>query len=246
MLKFPRRRRIYLMRHAEAAYVDENGVVTDDPRNVPLTSLGREQAQTQGRVLADIQPDRIICSGLPRTVETLSIVMQAAQLDSPPMVELVPELEEIQGMKGNRQWPPANGQSSAEVLAEIANPWAHGATPNAKFLGGEAFADFSARVSIKWDEILAQQNWQTLLMVLHGGVNRMIFNHVTGLDWRGDLCFEQDNCCINIIDVDDTLPARFLIRGVNITAYNLSKHGIVLTNMEATAARLAEQHLETQ
>ena len=61
-----------------------------------------------------------------------------------------------------------------------------------------------------------------------------------GLDWRGDLCIEQDNCCINIVDVDDTDPRRYLIRGVNITAYNLSKDGIVLTNMEATAKRVAD------
>jgi hypothetical protein len=45
---------------------------------------------------------------------------------------------------------------------------------------------------------------------------------------------------LNIIDVDSTQPRRYLVRAVNLTAYNLAKHGIVLTNMEATAKRVAE------
>jgi broad specificity phosphatase PhoE len=228
------------MRHGEAAYVSPEGVVTTDPRNVPLTPEGRAQAKTQGKVLADIQFDRVICSGLPRTAETAQMVLAQSQYKTQPEVEVVPELEEIHGMKGDRKWPPDNGQSIAEVLADIANPWAHGARPEATFLGGEAFADFDQRVSTQWDKFISAQDWEVALLVLHGGVNRMIFNHMIGLDWRGDLCIEQDNCCINIIDVDDTTPRRYLIRGVNITAYNLSKDGITLTKMEATAKRVAD------
>lgn len=240
MLNFPNRRRVYLLRHGEAAYVATDGTVTSDPRNVPLTATGREQAAVQGKVLAGIEFDRVICSGLPRTLETTSLVL--AQNDRSPRVEveILPDLEEIQGMSGQRQWPPLDGQSTAQVLADIANPWAHGAKPDATFLGGESFAAFDLRVSRAWDKVMADTSWQSLLIVLHGGVNRMIFNHMIGLSWRGDLCFEQDNCCINIIDVDDTQPRRYLIRGVNITAYNLSKDGIVLTNMEATAKRIAD------
>ncbi len=239
MIEFPRRRRIYLMRHAEAAYVSPEGVVTDDPRNVPLTSQGREQAHTQGGVLKNIRFDRVICSGLPRTVETANIVL--AQSDTRwPALEHIPELEEIHGLKGDRQWPPPDGSSVAEVLSDIANPWAKGALPGATFLGGEAFTSFAERVVRNWEHIISDDSWDTTLMVLHGAVNRMIFNHATGLNWRADLCFEQDNGCINIIDIDETQPRRYLIRAVNVTAYNLSKEGIVLTNMESTAQRVAE------
>ena len=240
MLDFPRRRRIYLMRHGEAAYVSPEGTVTDDPRNVPLTPIGRSQAETQGQVLADVKMDRVICSGLPRTVETAALVMEQSKHPDSPQMEVIPELEEIQGMSGEREWPPANGQSVAEALADIANPWANGAHPEATFLGGEPFADFAARVTTHWERIVADESWETALLVLHGGVNRMIFNHTIGLTWRGELSIEQDNCCINIIDMDETTPRRYLIRGVNITAYNLSKDGIVLTNMEATAKRVAD------
>ena len=40
MFEIPNRRRIFLLRHAEAAYIHEDGSVTDDPRTVSLTELG--------------------------------------------------------------------------------------------------------------------------------------------------------------------------------------------------------------
>ena len=51
-------------------------------------------------------------------------------------------------------------------------------------------------------------------------------------------------CCINIIDVDTDeagAATRYLIRAVNLTAYDLNKSGIHLTTMEQTAQRIAEQ-----
>ena len=240
MLEFPRRRRIYLMRHGEAAYVSPEGVVTSDPRNVPLTPTGRDQARQQGRMLQDIEVQRAVCSGLPRTVETIGIVMAQLQMPTRPAVETIPQLEEVHGLKGDRQWPPPDGQSTEAVLAEIANPWSKGEIPNARFLGGELFSEFAQRVTHHWDELMADESWDSLLLVLHGAVNRMIFNHVLRLPWSADYCIEQDNCCVNIIDVDSSQPRRYLIRGVNITAYNHTKAGIRLTNMESTAARVAQ------
>jgi hypothetical protein len=56
MFQAPDRRRIYLLRHAEAAYISEEGTVTDDPRNVPLTATGRIQARKQSAILASVEP----------------------------------------------------------------------------------------------------------------------------------------------------------------------------------------------
>ena len=95
-----------------------------------------------------------------------------------------------------------------------------------------------------FDAITADQNWQTLLLVLHGAVNRMIFNHVLGLGWQGRVSIEQDNCCINVIDVDSDATgnvSRFLVRAVNLTGYDLNKSDVFLTSMEHTAARISEQ-----
>ena len=236
MFEMPNRRRIYLMRHGEAAYVAEDGTVTDDPRNVPLTATGQIQARKQAAVLASVPFDRAICSGLPRTRQTATLILAGRET---PVLEEVPELEEING--GDRNQPIAD---RAAWLAHVANPWAGADHPEATFMGGERFIDFAARVAPAFDAIVADQSWQSLLLVLHGAVNRMIFNHVLGLGWQGRVTIEQDNCCINVLDVD-TDPegevSRFLVRTVNLTGYDLNKSDAFLTSMEHTAARIAEQ-----
>ncbi len=235
MFEPPNRRRIYLLRHAEAAYVADDGTVTTDPRNVPLTAEGRIQARKQSAVLASIAFDRAICSGLPRTRETAGLILAGR---TEPAIEERPALEEING--GDRDQPV---EDVAAWLAHIANPWAGAGHPDATFMGGERFVDFAARVTPAFDAIVADQSWRTLLLVLHGAVNRMLFNHVLGLGWQGRVSIEQDNCCINIIDVDtdgEGAVSRYLIRAVNLTGYDLNKSDLFLTSMEQTAARIAE------
>ena len=231
----PRRRRIYLMRHAEAAYLREDGSVTDNERQVALTPLGRTQARKQAGLLASVPFDLAVCSGLPRTVETATLVLAGR---TTPVLEVVSELEEIR--PGPQLEPPAD---PAAWLADVANPWAAAETPDGRFLGGERFADFDARVHPAFDALMGADDWTHLLLVLHGAVNRSILNHVLNLHWQGRVSIEQDNACINIIDVDgdgDGAVNRYLVRAVNITGYNLNKSGMMLTHMEQTAVQMAE------
>lgn len=223
------------MRHAEAAYVREDGSVTDNERQVALTPLGRTQARKQAGLLASVPFDRALCSSLPRTWETATLVLAGREA---PRLETVPELEEIR--PGHALGPPADPDA---WLAEVANPWAAAEAPEARFLGGERFADFDARVRPAFDALVAADDWTHLLLVLHGAVNRSILNHVLNLSWQGRVSIEQDNACINIIDVDrdeNGTANRYLIRAVNITGYNLNKSGMLLTHMEQTALRMGE------
>ena len=63
------RRRIYLMRHAQVRYFG-----TLDPEQVVLTEDGRRQAAAAAEALAEVTFDRVVTSGLVRTLETASIV----------------------------------------------------------------------------------------------------------------------------------------------------------------------------
>ncbi len=232
----PDRRRIYLLRHGEAAYIEPDGSVTNDERAVQLTGNGRIQARKQAAVLASVNFDRAICSGLPRTVETAQHILAAREL---PRLEIMEQLEEIR-IGG----PDHASGERGKWLAHVANPWAGAGAPDARFLGGEKFSDFAERVTPAFDAIVADASWRTLLLVLHGAVNRMIFNHILGMQWQANVSIEQDNCCINIIDVDTRTaqtPYRYLIRAVNLTGYDLNKSGVHLTNMEQTAARIAAE-----
>lgn len=235
MFEPPNRRRIFLLRHAEAAYVREDGGIAANIRAAPLTELGRQQARKQAAVLASVPFDRAVCSGLPRTLETATLILAGRAL---PKLETLPALEEIDGDSRAQV-----GADPAVWLRELANPWAGAGKPGARFLGGEKFADFTARVAPAFDALIAAKDWTHLLLVLHGAVNRTILNHILGLPWQKRATIEQDNCCINIIDVDDGedgAPERFLLRAVNLTGYNLNKSDIVLTTMEQAAMRVSE------
>src|SRR4249920_2373442 len=94
MFREPDRRRIYLWRHAEAAYLRDNGTPVSDTRIVGLTANGQDQARRQGEVLAEIEFDRAVCSGLPRTRATAGLILAGR---NSPALEVVPELEEIHG-----------------------------------------------------------------------------------------------------------------------------------------------------
>jgi probable phosphoglycerate mutase len=233
MFEHPDRRRLFLLRHAEAAYIREDGTVAPDVRVVGLTTDGRAQAQCHRDVLADVPFDRAVCSGLERTRETATIVLEGR---ATPMLEVEPALEEVRGAERRSEIP-----DPAEWIRHVANPWATAAEAEARFLGGERFRDLEARVLGAFDALVADPSWRNLLVVAHGGVNRVIMNRVMNTPWQAGVSIEQDPCCINIIDLDmkDGRVVRFLVRGLNITAYNLNKQGIRLTDMERSAERLA-------
>ena len=57
------RRRVYLMRHADFRYFDA-GDRPLEPRTVPLTAEGRDQAQSAAQLLEDIRFDAATCSAV--------------------------------------------------------------------------------------------------------------------------------------------------------------------------------------
>ena len=65
----PARRRIYLMRHAQVRYFDG-----EHPHDVLLTDAGRKQAAAAAEALREVTFDRVVTSGLPRTLETARAV----------------------------------------------------------------------------------------------------------------------------------------------------------------------------
>src|SRR5262245_49483102 len=91
MLDGSTRRRIYLMRHGEVSYFDDQGKPFR-PNTVPLNAEGRAQAEAAARELAAVPLDRVVASDLDRSVETARIVAGGRGL----AVEIRPDLREIQ------------------------------------------------------------------------------------------------------------------------------------------------------
>jgi broad specificity phosphatase PhoE len=207
------RRRIYLMRHAQVAYFEDGTPLRPDL--VPLTTEGREQAHAAAAVLEGITFDRVVTSGLPRTLETARIVAPA---DEP---ESWPELREIEA--GRLDAIPEDEIERAFVAA-----WRDVVPEEARFLGGETVGSLLDRVLAALERLLSDRAWDVLLAVLHGGVNRAILSYALtgGRAFLGN--FEQSPGCINVLDVGED----WVVRAVNIAPSDPAHRGGRLRTME--------------
>ena len=218
------RRRIHLLRHAEVTYIDAHGQRVADTLAVDLTEHGRGQAAALGAMLAQTPIDKVICSGLPRTRQTAEIVAAGRNL---PIDEL-PALDEIRS-GARAQMPPDR------VSWEAAYALWRAGEPEARFRNGERFDHFVTRIGQGLAEILAQQDWNDLLLVLHGAVNRAILCWALGTGLTSFPALDQDFCCHNLIDIDVDAQghiARKVVRAINVTPYDIAKREMKLTSSE--------------
>jgi broad specificity phosphatase PhoE len=207
------RRRIYLMRHAAVRYFE--GL---PPEDVQLTEEGRRQAESAAAALSDLGFDRVLTSGLPRTLATAQIV---APENEP---ELHHALREIESGDIRRLDPE-------EVQAMMTTAF-RGVVPlESRFLGGETIASLLDRVLPELDALVADPSWDVVLLVLHGAVNRAILSRALTGERTFLGGFEQSPGCINVLDVD--ADGAFIVRAVNHTPYDLvHAHAPRLTTME--------------
>jgi len=208
------RRRIYLMRHARVSYFEDGRPLRPDL--VPLTDEGREQARAAAAVLDGIQFDRVITSGLPRALETARIVAPDAEPES------WPELREIEsGRLGDIP--------DDEIERAFVETWRGVVHEEVRFLAGETVGSLLDRVLPAVDLLIADPDWDVVLAVLHGGVNRAILSYALtgGRAFLGN--FEQSPGCINVLDVggDD-----WVVQAVNTSPTDLAHRVGRLRTME--------------
>jgi broad specificity phosphatase PhoE len=210
------------MRHGEVSYFEADGRPAD-PANVPLNEEGIAQATAVADALRGIELDRVVTSGLPRTLETAAIVAPEAEAES------WPELRELQGGRLS-EIPP-------DLLEhEFVNAF-RGVIPNdARFLRGESIGEFFDRVLPALDRLVADDTWHTALAVLHGAVNRAILSYALTGERMFLGPFEQAPACINVLDLGD--DGHWIVRAVNVAPYDL----LHLAHRQTTMERYWEQY----
>ncbi len=190
----PRRRRLYLMRHGSVDYFTAEGRPLP-PHGVALNEAGRAQADAAGALFAaaSVRFDRVLVSGLARTVETAGRVLRASGQALEPQVDA--RLEEIRG--GRLEDIPRD-----DVVAAFTGVFAAtGDVESHRFLGGESVGEMLDRCLPAFEAHLADPSWSCALWVLHGGINRALIGHALAGTrfFAGRL--EQSPACINVLDV---------------------------------------------
>ena len=196
----PARRRIYLMRHVQVRYFQGERV-----EDVKLTDEGRAQAVAAADALRGVRFDRVITSGLPRTLETARAIAPGVE------PETISALREIES--GNLR-----GLDPEAVHAMMMVAFRGVVPPETQFLGGETVGELFDRVLPAIDALLEDRTWDVALLVLHGAVNRAILGRALtgGRTFLG--AFEQAPGCVNVLDVD--AAGSFIVRAVGYTPYD--------------------------
>jgi probable phosphoglycerate mutase len=230
--QLPKRRRIFLMRHGDVTYFDATGRAID-PQTVPLNANGRAQASAAGRVFAEqqIRFDRVIVSGLPRTVETAQRVL--AETGQQIELEIDPELQEIRGGK-------LGSIPAADLEAAFLSVFDGIVAESTRFLGGETIGELFDRVLPAVTALRDDTSWDTVLLVLHGGVNRAILSHAItagGRTFFGHL--SQATGCINALDVGKR-PHDWVLRTLNYSPPSPLHRDVRNTTMEMLYAQFIQ------
>jgi broad specificity phosphatase PhoE len=223
----PQRRRLYLMRHGSVDYFTADGTPVP-PHTVPLNEAGRIQADAAGALFAGagVRFDRVLVSGLARTVETASRVLAAAGVDV--AIARDPRLEEIRSGRLDAIAPDQLRAAFTGVFSAAPG------VESLQFLGGETVGAMMDRCLPAFDELLADKSWTCALCVLHGGINRALLGRALtgGRTFLGRL--EQSPACINVLDIgaDD-----IVVRGTNLAPTQWLQERERLTTMEKLLAQ---------
>jgi alpha-ribazole phosphatase len=193
--------RIYLIRHGQVTGFDQpryNGQT-----DVALTDCGVEQYhQLKGR-LADRKISACYTSDLTRC--TIGAEIICTELDIKPTVHR--ELRELNiGVWEGLAWQEIQSQWPDDWKARLAD------LVNYRVPGGENLLDVEARVMPVINDIVKRHQGEEVLVVAHGGVNRIILLNAIGAPLAGMFNIEQNYGCLNIIDyyADDRATVKLL------------------------------------
>ena len=154
----------YLVRHGESeANAARRFAGQSDS---PLTARGRRQAKTVAKELAKVKFDKVVSSDLSRTRDTAEIIARAQGVP----VEIVPELREIDvGDRTGQTFDEVAGLPEWKENGFVAWP------------GGETLDQVLARTLAAIDRLAGENPGRTILVVGHGGVNRILLSHFLGI-----------------------------------------------------------------
>jgi len=162
--------RLLLIRHGETGSSRERRYAGS--RDIPLTELGRRQCEAVAQALAPSAIAAVYASPLERARVSAEIVARPHGLP----VRLEPAFREM----GFGAWEGLTGDEAVARFPEAVAAWRttpHLATPP----GGEPLAEVARRVAAARDELLDVHKGETVVLVAHAIVIRLVVLAALGL-----------------------------------------------------------------
>lgn len=181
--------RLYLIRHGQVQGFEERRY--NGHADVALTDLGVEQYHMLKERLAGSHISACYSSDLTRCRIGAGIICK--QFDIEPVHR--PELREVNiGTWEGLTWQEIQSRWPEEWQARLND------LVNYRVPQGENLLDVEARLMPVVREILERHRGQEILLVGHGGVNRIILLNAIGAELKNMFNIEQTYGCLNIID----------------------------------------------
>jgi alpha-ribazole phosphatase len=181
--------RIYLIRHGQVVGFDEpryNGQT-----DVALTNFGIEQYHLLKDRLADKTISACYSSDLSRCTTGAGIICQAHGIEPTAHWQLrelnIGVWEGLAWQEIKATWPDGWHARLADLV-------------NYRVPQGENLLDVEARVMPIITQIVERHKGEEVLVVAHGGVNRIVLLDAIGAPLAGMFNIEQNYGCLNIID----------------------------------------------
>ncbi len=181
--------RLYLIRHGEVEGAGTSRY--NGHADVSLTDRGKSQYVQMGERLSDTKIAACYTSDLFRCAWGAELL--GARFGITPVRN--PNLRELDiGIWEGMTW--------AELMEKYPEEWKSRLTDivNYRVPGGENLLDLQGRIMPVISEIVERHRDEEVLVVAHGGANRVILLDAIGAPLSALFNIEQTYCCLNIID----------------------------------------------
>lgn len=158
-----------------------------------LTELGQTQARSLARRIAsDWSPKAVYCSPLQRCVATGTAIANACGIELQPHGDL----NDLDYGK----WQSRTYEEVRVDAPELFATW-FAAPQLVRFPDGEALQDVAARTAEVLRYIRRQHEADTVVLVGHDSVNRVLLTQLLDIPLSSYWRFAQHPCCVNVIEM---------------------------------------------
>ncbi|UCD71753.1 MAG: histidine phosphatase family protein [Syntrophobacterales bacterium] len=201
---------IYLVRHGQTSWNREE--VFRGRADISLNETGRKEAHLTGEYLREVKVDSVYSSPLSRAVKTAEAIARYQARE----VRVLDGLIDID----LGQWQGVSHEKVRERYGELYRQWKD--TPHlVRFPGGESLEEVRERALRVIHEAIPDHTDETLVMVSHRVVNKIVLCGLLGLDNSHFWQIGQDTGCINILEFGE----GFTLRRLNDTSHLVAIEG---------------------
>ena len=169
---------LYFVRHGETIWNVENKIC--GATDIALTERGHQQAIETGRKILEegIRADEILYSPLIRAAETARHISEMTGIPARPEKRLTEQ------NFGKWESTPRDGADFRKAKEEFV----------CRYEGGESMLQLAQRIYNLLDEIRAESDQKTYILVAHNGIARVVQSYFTDMTNEEYAAFGVKNC----------------------------------------------------